>query len=129
MSCPACAAPSQGYKASCLQHGAMQVVEVAHGPTVARLLAVGALAAAYQVACLGGITQQDWRAVAQAALQVGAAARRWWVGACEGSACLWGSCLWRLVSVWLRAEPPPNPLCLCLPPGAIPPTNRSWTWE
>jgi intraflagellar transport protein 122 len=61
---------TQGSKVFCLQYSSMVTIDVPQGSSMARYLERGDTAGAYSVACLG-VTEADWRALAQAALQVG----------------------------------------------------------
>lgn len=60
---------SQGSKVFCLQFANMATIDVPQGSSMARYLERNDVKAAYQVACLG-VTEADWRSLAQAALQV-----------------------------------------------------------
>jgi intraflagellar transport protein 122 len=48
----------------------MATIDIPQGGSMLRYLECSDLKAAYQVACLG-VTEADWKALAQAALQVG----------------------------------------------------------
>jgi hypothetical protein len=61
---------SQGFKVFCLQYASMATIDIPQGGSMSRYLECTDLKAAYQVACLG-VTEADWKALAQAALQVG----------------------------------------------------------
>lgn len=60
----------QGSKVFCLQYASMATIDIPQGGSMSRYLECSDLKAAYQVACLG-VTEADWKALAQAALQVG----------------------------------------------------------
>lgn len=60
---------TQGSKVFCLQYVNMATIDIPQGGSMSRYLERGDVQSAYQVACLG-VTEADWRALAQAALQV-----------------------------------------------------------
>lgn len=62
--------PAQGSKVFCLQYVNMATIDIPQGGSMAKYLECNDVKAAYQVACLG-VTEADWKALAQAALQVG----------------------------------------------------------
>ena len=59
----------QGSKVFCLQYVSMATIDIPQGGSMAKYLECNDVKAAYQVACLG-VTEADWKALAQAALQV-----------------------------------------------------------
>lgn len=59
----------QGSKVFCLQFVNMATIDIPQGGSMARYLERNDVTSAYQVACLG-VTEADWKALAQAALQV-----------------------------------------------------------
>jgi intraflagellar transport protein 122 len=59
----------QGSKVFCLQFVNMATIDIPQGGSMARYLERCDVKAAYQVACLG-VTEADWKSLAQAALQV-----------------------------------------------------------
>lgn len=64
----------QGSKVFCLQFVNMATIDIPQGGSMAKYLECNNVKAAYQVACLG-VTEADWKALAQAALQVGQGSR------------------------------------------------------
>jgi intraflagellar transport protein 122 len=70
----------QGSKVFCLQFVNMATIDIPQGGSMARYLERNDVKAAYQVACLG-VTEADWKSLAQAALQVRAQRVAWmlWV--------------------------------------------------
>lgn len=54
----------------CLQFVNMATIDIPQGGSMARYLERKDVQSAYQVACLG-VTEADWKSLAQAALQVG----------------------------------------------------------
>lgn len=67
---PVCVSFLQGSKVFCLQFVNMATIDIPQGGSMARYLERKDVQSAYQVACLG-VTEADWKSLAQAALQVG----------------------------------------------------------
>lgn len=73
----------QGSKVFCLQYNNVATIDIPQGGSMSHFLERNDIQEAYRVACLG-VTEADWRALAQAALQVCVAA---WAGACADVWC------------------------------------------